>query len=354
MERAAAAFRQAQGWTDGRTPSADELRRLLEERYGCRVDEESLASHPQLHGFRSVFLPGDAPRLLVNEKLLSSQKSFIYGREIAYRELGMEERAVTGSWLNVDSFGQVLNNFKASYFAGAVLIDEAALEVELSAMFARDRWDGDAFLDCMRRFDATPEMFFYRLSQIVPERFGLDEIFFLRFHHPMGSDDFRLTKVLNLSHVPVPHGIGLDEHYCRRWPALRILSAIDAGEIERPRAPLVAAQRSRFLNEDATFFVIAVARPMSLEEGMQSGSSFGFLVNDVFRDRVKFWNDPAVPEVEVNLTCERCGLLPEECLDRDAPATLFLEAQEREAQARALAELLKSPPTPAPRGAETP
>jgi hypothetical protein len=61
----------------------------------------------------------------------------------------------------------------------------------------------------------------------------------------------------------------------------------------------------------------------------------------VFRERVRFWNDPAVPEVEVNLTCERCGLLPEECLDRDAPATLFLEAQEREAQARALAELLE-------------
>jgi hypothetical protein len=173
----------------------------------------------------------------------------------------------------------------------------------------------------------------------------------------MGSDDFRLTKVLNFSHVPVPHGIGLDEHYCRRWPSLRLLSAIDAGQIERPREPLVAAQRSRFLDEDATFFVIAVARPMALAEDMQSGSSFGFLVNDVFRERVRFWNDPAVPEVEVNLTCERCGLLPEECLDRDAPATLFLEAQEREAQARALAELLEAarpsasaqrPPAPRP------
>lgn len=343
MEDAARAFRASQGWTDGRTPSADELRQLLEERYGCPVDEDSLARHPELHGFRSVFVPGDPPRLLVNDKLLSSQKAFIYGREIAYRELGLEERAVTGSWLHVDSFGQVLNNFKASYFAGAVLIDEAALEAELSALFDRERWDGEAFLACMRRFNATPEMFFYRLSQIIPERFGLDEIYFLRFHHPAGSDDFRLTKVLNLSHVPVPHGIGLDEHYCRRWPALRLLGAIDAGEIETPRAPLVAAQRSRFLNEDATFFVIAVARPMSLEEGMQSGSSFGFLVNDVFRERVRFWNDPEVPEVEVNLTCERCGLLPEECLDRDAPATLFLEAQEREAQARALAELLESP-----------
>ena len=359
MEKAATAFREAQGWTKGMSPSADALRALLEERYDCVVDEESLARHPQLHGFRSVFLPGDPPRLLVNDRLLPSQKAFIFGREIAYRELGLRERAVTGSWLNVDSFGQVLNNFKASYFSGAVLIDEAALVEELSALFDRDRWDGEAFLGCMRRFDATPEMFFYRLSQIVPERFGLEEVFFLRFHHATGSDDFRLTKVLNLSHVPVPHGIGLDEHYCRRWPALRLLQDLDRRQWSgRSGAPLITAQRSRFLNEDATFFVIAVARPMALAEGVKSCVSFGFLLNDVFRKRVRFWADPDVPEVEVNLTCERCGLTPEECRDRVAPATIYQQEQEHEAQARALAELLEaarrpSAPTasaPRPRG----
>ncbi|CAN5868039.1 hypothetical protein BH20GEM1_BH20GEM1_15990 [soil metagenome] len=343
MERAAEGFREAEGWTDGESPPADALRALLEERYGCAVDEQSLARHPELHGFRSVFLPGDPPRLLVNDRLLPSQKAFIFGREIAYRELGLRERAVTGSWLNVDSFGQVLNNFKASYFAGAILIDEAALVAELGALFDRDRWDGDAFLDCMGRFDATPEMFFYRLTQIVPERFGLEEIFFLRFHHATESDDFRLTKVLNLSHVPVPHGIGLDEHYCRRWPALRLLEDLDGRQSSgRSGRPLVTAQRSRFLNEDATFFVVAVARPLSLTEDVKSCVSFGFLVNDVFRERVRFWADPDVPEVEVNLTCERCGLTPEECQDRVAPPTIYRQEAEREAQVRALAELLEA------------
>nr|AXL06339.1 phosphoglycolate phosphatase [uncultured bacterium] len=213
--------------------------------------------------------------------------------------------------------------------------------------------------DIMGRFDATPEMFFYRLTQVVPERFGLSEIFFLRFHHATGSDDYRLTKVLNLSHVPVPHGIGLDEHYCRRWPSLRLLAHLD-----RPRrgphpaaaeaTPLVtavppvvppilpiAAQRSRFLNEDATFFVIAVSRPLSLTEGVRSCVSIGFLVDEAFRERVRFWSDPEVPEVAVNLTCERCGLTPDECQDRVAPPTIFRQEREHEAQARALAELLE-------------
>ncbi len=342
METAATAFRAAEAWPSGEPPSAGDLRRLLEDRYRCAVDEESLARHPDLHGFRSVFLPGNPPRLLVNDRLLPSQKAFIYGREIGYRHLGLGERAVTGSWLNVDSFGQILNNFKASYFSGALLIDEGALGEMLTSFLRRDRWDGEAFLDCMRRFDATPEMFFYRLSQIVPERFGLHEIFFLRFHHATGSDDYRLTKALNLSHVPVPHGIGLDEHYCRRWPAMGLLKELDRRQWSgQPGGPLVAAQRSRFLNDDATFFVIAVARPLALSEGLKSCVSLGFLLNGVFRQRVRFWNDPDVPEVDVNLTCERCGLTPEECLDRAAPAALFQQSQVRERQARALAELLE-------------
>jgi hypothetical protein len=63
-------------------------------------------------------------------------------------------------------------------------------------------------------------------------------------------------------------------------------------------------------------------------------------VDEAFRERVRFWSDPEVPEVAVNLTCERCGLTPEECQDRVAPPTIFRQEREREAQARALAELL--------------
>ena len=60
------------------------LRALLEERYGCAVDEESLGRHPELHGFRSVFVPGVAdwvagPRsapLLVDAKIASDGGSW--------------------------------------------------------------------------------------------------------------------------------------------------------------------------------------------------------------------------------------------------------------------------------------
>lgn len=341
MEAAATAFREAEGWPAGEPIAAVELRSLLEERYGCVVDEERLATHPDLHEFRSVYLPVDPPQLLVNGRLMPSQKAFIYGREIGYRYLGLGERAITGSWLDIESFAQILNNFKASYFSGALLIDESSLAEYLASLFDRKRWDGNALLDGIRRFDATPEMFFYRISQIVPERFGIDQIFFLRTHHAIGSDDFRLTKALNLSQVAVPHGIGLGEHYCRRWPEMRLLRELEGrGDVGPGASPLVAAQRSRFLNEDATFFVMAVARPLVLSEGTNSGVSLGFLLNDAFRSRVRFWNDAAVPDVEVNLTCERCGLTPLECLERSAPPVLYGQDQRRARQRRALQELV--------------
>jgi hypothetical protein len=83
-----------------------------------------------------------------------------------------------------------------------------------------------------------------------------------------------------------------------------------------------------------------MARPLALSEDTNSCVSLGFLLNDAFRKRVRFWNDPGVPQMDVNLTCERCGLEPEECRDRAAPPTLFRGEELRKRQSEALAELL--------------
>jgi XRE family transcriptional regulator, fatty acid utilization regulator len=82
------------------------------------------------------------------------------------------------------------------------------------------------------------------------------------------------------------------------------------------------AQRSHFLDENAEFFVIAMARPLALTDRANSCVSLGLLVDDALRERVRFWDDPSVPRVEVNLTCERCRLTPAQCRDRAAPPTL--------------------------------
>ena len=267
---------------------------------------------------------------------MPSQKGFVLAREIGYRVLGLTKRALTSTWIKVESFEQVLNNFKASYFAGALLIDRDVLREDLRRFFARPKWDGAALLDVMRRYDATPETFYYRLTQLIPRFFGLREIFFMRFSHASRTDSYELTKVFNLSRVPVPHGVGAGETYCRRWPGLRLLNEMERAGKARTARPVVAAQRSHFLDEGAEFFVIAMARPLALSDRANSSVSLGFLLDDTFRERVRFWNDPAVPRVEVNLTCERCRLSPEECRERAAPPVLHEKQEQQKRKEEAL------------------
>ena len=130
----------------------------------------------------------------------------------------------------------------------------------------------------------------------------------MRFHHETGSSDFQLTKLLNMSSVPVPHGIGLREHYCRRWPAMHLLKRLSDeqrnGEtgMTPGTPPQIRAQRSYYLDEDAEFLVLSTARPLALQPNTNSCVSLGFLVNDTFRKNVRFWNDPAIQRLDVNVT----------------------------------------------------
>ena len=341
LEEAAASYRRARRWSGRKPPAFPRLRAILEQEHGYLVDEDTLPAHPQLKSFRSVFRDGQRPTLLINGRLMPSQKGFVLAREIGYRVLGLKERALTSTWIKVESFEQVLNNFKASYFAGALLMDRDALREDLRRFFARPKWDGKALLEAVRRYDATPETFYYRLTQLIPRFFGLREIFFMRFSHAARSGSFELTKVFNLSHIPVPHGVGAGETYCRRWPGLRLLNEMERKSRARNQRPVVSAQRSHFLDDDAEFFVIAMARPLALSDRANSSVSLGFLLDDTFRERVRFWNDPAVPRVEVNLTCERCRLAPEECRERAAPPILHEKQEQQNRKEDALRRLLK-------------
>ncbi|NBC86115.1 MAG: helix-turn-helix domain-containing protein [Bacteroidetes bacterium] len=348
LEEMAQVYRRRKEWGAGTSIPHEALYAVLVDEYDYSVDLDTLPDHPELSGFRSVYVDGTSPTLLLNGDLMDIQRAFIYAREIGYCLMDVDERARTSSWLKVESYEQVLNNFRASYFAGALLIDRDPLLDHLRRIFSQPRWDGDALRECMARFDATPEMFYYRLTEVVPHFFGLDDIFFMRFHHEAGSSDFQLTKLLNMSQVPVPHGIGLREHYCRRWPAMRLLKRLsdeqhNGATSRQPTAPpRIRAQRSHYLNDDADFFVLSSARPLALQPTTNSCVSLGFLINDDFKRHVQFWNDDTIPRLDVNLTCERCPLSPAQCEDRVAPPTLHEAERSQQRREDALAELTAS------------
>ena len=130
-----------QNGIDSNTTTFGQLRKILEERYGYRISDSELSDHPVLSFFRSVYR--GQGELVINGRLLASQKTFILAREIGFLELGVKERPLTSSWIKVQSFEQLVNNFKASYFAGALLIEQDRFAKELKTFFKQKEWNGD-------------------------------------------------------------------------------------------------------------------------------------------------------------------------------------------------------------------
>ena len=327
----------------GASPSTAALRRALEASAGYRIDATTLQHDPELSGLRSVLVPGDAPTLYVNGDLRDEQLAFVYARELGFIDLGSGDRPLTSSWIQVDRFEQVLDNFRGSYVAGALLLPARVVDAALVRLADSPTWDAGALVAFMEQTRSTPETLFTRLTQRVPEALGLDELFFLRLHRSVGTDRVEMTKSFNLSRVPVPHGVADDEHYCRRWPSATALRDLDrqearaAGRGETDGRYVVAAQRQHFLDEAADFFVVSVARPLSLRPGTHSAVSLGLRLTRATRRRIRFWDDPTLPRVDVSLTCERCTLA--DCRVRVAPPRVLRAQADAARRTEALGRL---------------
>jgi transcriptional regulator with XRE-family HTH domain len=324
IERAVDAFVRESGIASDPTVSYRDLRALIESRFNYRLDDERLSEHPKLRHFRSVLVTkkNAPPALLINPALTELQKKFILAREIGYRALDLKERAMTSAPERVDSFEQVLNDFKASYFAGALLVNRDRALADMNEFFALDRWNPDHFRAFLGRYDVTPEIFMYRLTELLPQYFGI-KLHFLRFNHE--GRRFKLVKHLNMSQVLIPGGSGVNEHYCRRWLAIRVLQALEnaGGNGDGGGEPLVDAQLSHFVDTDARYLCIAMARHLALNPSATSSVSLGFRCDEAFERAVRFASDPAITRLDIDGTCERCRLTPEECRERAAPPYLL-------------------------------
>lgn len=292
------------------------LKTLLQDRFGYEIIENGLNDYPELQGLRSVFVP-EKKRLLLNSNLSPMQKAFQFGKELGFDILELKERAKTSSLLNINVFEEVLNHSKAIYFSVALHIRKDSIIKDLQGFFNKNNWDGEAFMAIMRKYDATPEMFFHRLTNILPRFFGMDKIFFLRFTHDPTSDVFEIDKELHLSRRHQPHSNGLFEHYCRRWVSLSLLKDLHNMQKEgKFIGTIVGAQRSYYYGTDDEYLCLTLARPAYPTPNQNVSVTIGLLVDNEVREKVKFLNDPAIQEREVNKTCERCPVI--DCEERAA------------------------------------
>ncbi|MBO8141295.1 MAG: helix-turn-helix domain-containing protein [Firmicutes bacterium] len=318
------------------------LLRILNERFGYRIGSIPADQYPSLAAYRAVYLPGRRPQLLLNRALLGPQRKFVLAREIGYRVLGLEERALTNSPDRADSFTQVLNDFKAAYFAGALLMPERLVVQDLRALFELPTWQPQRLARMLDDYDVTPETLLYRFSELVPRAFGL-KVHFLRFNEVNGA--YRLYKQLNMSQLALPTGFDLREHYCRRWLTVRLLRELPH---DRDTA-LPGIQRSRFLQSQKEFLCLGFARRDNLPPYLKTSVILGMRIDDDLLRVVKFANDPNIPEGLLNETCERCPLAPEECSERAAPPVRWQQQQAVEERRQALAQLIEREQEAAPR-----
>lgn len=326
IENAVDAFCREYGIPPERPLSPDLLRSLLERYFGYRIVDNGLDAHPELSELRAVFVP-EKKELLLNSQLTPVQKSFQFGKELGFAILQLKERAVTSSLLRGRVFEEVLNHSKATYFSVALHLPLKPFVVDVRDFFAKEKWDGEAFLAIMRRYEATPEMFFHRLTNVLPKFFELPKLFFLRFLHDPATDLFEIDKELHLSRRHQPHGNGLFEHYCRRWVALSLLN--DLHQMQREGKfvdAIVRAQLSRYIDTDDEYLCITLARPGYPSPNRNVSVTLGLLLTPELRRQAAFLDDPAIQTLDVNKTCERCPLV--DCAERAAPP-IVVEKREK-------------------------
>lgn len=144
-----------------------------------------------------------------------------------------------------------------------------------------------------------------------------------------------------MSHGFTPYGLDLNEHYCRRWLPVAILKrAQQELTTGNPRTPIVQVQRSLFVDRNDEYFVITLARPFALQPAYHSSVSIGFLMNETFKETVRFWNDSAIERNHVNETCERCSMPDELCSDRRTPPVIYQKEHRQQAREKTLETIL--------------
>lgn len=293
--------------------NVNDLEEILIEEYGYTINNEELTEHKELTNLRSIFVP-KSKTLLVSKEADNSQRMFIYAKEIGYNFLNISDRLYTFSWIKFDSFDQVLNNFIASYFAGALLIPRKKLVNELKSFFDSSTLNEEVFLNLIAKFTESPETFYQRLTNILPKYFNLKNLFFLRFNYKPDRGDFQLTKELHITNIQEPHANENKEHYCKRWISIKILDRITES-VEKNH--LFDAQISSYIHTENEYLVLASATKDPFRDGYYRSIGLGILISPHAQSRISFLNDPTIKRRKVGVTCESCAIL--DCQERVAP-----------------------------------
>ncbi|NLP56733.1 helix-turn-helix transcriptional regulator [Lutibacter sp. B1] len=310
---------------------SEDLEEILIEEFNYTIINNGLSQYKNLKELRCVFIP-KTKTLLLSDTIVESQKTFIYAKEIAYNYLNLKDRLYTFSWIKFDSFDQVLNNFIASYFAGALIIPKQAIENQLKYFFNQEKWDSNLFNEMITRFTDSPETYYQRLTNILPKVFHFKNLFFLRFTNKEGTNSYKLSKELHITQLQPPTANETHEHYCRRWISIEIFESIHKNEIT------TKAQISYYPEFDTSYLVISSATPDPFKENYNRSINIGLLISPLLTSKLNFLNDTSILTKNVGVTCEHCPI--KDCDVRVCEATELQKVAENETIANTVQQII--------------
>jgi transcriptional regulator with XRE-family HTH domain len=312
--------------------NTEELEDILVEEFNYTINNDELEAHSELDNLRSIFIP-KSKTLLITKSIDDAQRAFIYAKELGYNYLNIKDRPYTFSWIAFDQFDEVLNNFYASYFAGALIIPRQSLVRQIKALFATKKFKSKDFLSLLAYYNASPESVYQRLTNILPKDFNLKNLFFLRFSHKKGTTDYILNKELHLAKHQSPRARENNEHYCRRWASLKVLDAIGESESEHE----FEIQISNYPQENKQYLILASATADPFKADRFRSISIGIELNSQLRRKVNFLEDESLKTIDVGVTCERCSIL--DCDVRQAHPTILRAEQKELKTAKVVSEI---------------
>lgn len=295
----------------GKNIQIDILEKVLVERFNYAIEVSDFEPYGVLDNLRSMFLP-ERKLLLLNNKLDADKKTFILAKEIAFNVLELKHRPTTYSWLHFGNFEEILNNFYASYFAGALLISKSAIRDSISNFFSQNTWRPNSFEGLIDSFTHSPETFYYRSTNVLSSELGIKDLFYLCLVKKKNSDKIQILKELHLNHQQAPHANATNEHYCGRWIAVKNLAHLKENET------LTDAQISHYKDLGISYLVISTSQKNPFSDGSNRSYCLGILLNSQTIKKIRFVKSSSLKTINVGVTCESCSIA--DCEVRQAPA----------------------------------
>lgn len=296
--------------------SAKDLEEILVHEFGYQLDYSTLKENDYPEAIRSVFIPKQK-KLLIANNTSETQRVFILAKELGYTHLKIKERPLTFTWIKFSQFEEVLNNFRASYFAGALILPKQTLSNDLTVFFKRKKWDSSVFLSTLLKYTDSAETFFQRLTNLLPKELGIKNLYFLRFEMKANSLP-KLTKELHLSRNHQPHALQKNEHYCSRWVCTDILLSPSNYNVKDDIR--VGIQISTYDNTGESYLTITASNIDPFKSNKVRSVCIGIELNTKQKKKIAFFEDKKIPQKKVGITCERCGI--KDCAERKAPASI--------------------------------